>query len=92
MENRRMRVRHALSALALCMTLLGACASGPRTPVSESDRLAAVPIGASGVRYWADAPASAYNSARRAIIQEGRPFTYLAPTAAKPLPAVASRR
>jgi hypothetical protein len=73
-----MWVRHALFALGLCTTLLGACASGTRTPVTEPDRLAAVPIGASGVRYWADAPASTYYSARRAIIQEGRPFTYLA--------------
>jgi predicted acylesterase/phospholipase RssA len=67
-----------LFALALCTTLLGACASGPRTPVTESDQLAAIPIGASGVRYWADAPASTYDSARRAVTQEGRPFTYLA--------------
>jgi predicted acylesterase/phospholipase RssA len=73
-----MWVRHALFALALCTTLLGACASGARIPVTESDQSAAVPIGASGVRYWADAPASTYDSARRAIIQEGRPFTYLA--------------
>lgn len=73
-----MRVRGALFALGLCMTLLGACASGPRTPVTDSGRLAAVPIAASGVRYWADAPASTFESARRAIIQEGRPFTYLA--------------
>jgi predicted acylesterase/phospholipase RssA len=78
MEHREMWVRRALFALPLCATLLGACVSGPRNPVTESDRLAAVPIGASGVRYWADAPASTYESAPRAIIQEGQPFIYLA--------------
>ena len=77
LKSRGTYVRHALFAVALCTTLVGACASGPRTSVTESDRAAAIPIDASGVRYSADAPASTYNSARRAITQEGLPFTYL---------------
>jgi hypothetical protein len=40
-----MWVRRALFALALCTTLLGACASGPRTPVTEESPELSFPIG-----------------------------------------------
>jgi hypothetical protein len=70
---------HALRALALSTALLGACASDPRTPFTESDEMTAVAIGAPNIRYWADATASAVQGvARRAVVQKGRPFVYLA--------------
>ena len=65
--------------LALCTFLLGACASVPRTSFTEADQIAAVPTGRNAIRYWADTPASAFQGgARRAIVQKGRPFIYLA--------------
>jgi hypothetical protein len=70
---------HALRALALSAALLGACASDPRTPFTESDEMTAVAIGAPNIRYWADATARAVHSAARpAVVQKGRPFVYLA--------------
>jgi predicted acylesterase/phospholipase RssA len=74
-----MKLRHAVLALALCAVLLGACASAPRTPFTEADQMAAVPAGTHIVRYWADAPASAFQGAAlHAVVQKGRPFIYLA--------------
>ena len=74
-----MNLGHALRALALSTALLGACASDPRTPFTESDEMTAVAIGAPNIRYWADATASAVQGvARRAVVQKGRPFVYLA--------------
>lgn len=74
-----MRLRHGVLALALCMVLLGACASAPRTPFTEADQMAAVPIGRRSIRFWADAPVSVFHdAARRAGVQMGRPFIYLA--------------
>jgi predicted acylesterase/phospholipase RssA len=66
------------AALTLCL-LAGGCASAPRTTFTEADEDAAAPGGLSPVRYWADAPASAFQGTkRRAVPQKGRPFTYLA--------------
>jgi hypothetical protein len=55
-----MRLTHIVFAPALCAVLLGACASEPRAPFTEAEQMAAVPIGMHSVRYWADAPASAF--------------------------------
>jgi predicted acylesterase/phospholipase RssA len=74
-----MNLGHALPALALSTVLLGACASAPRTPFSETDEMTAVAIGAPNIRYWADATASTIQGvARHAVVQKGRPFVYLA--------------
>ena len=68
-----------LRALVLSTALLGACASDPRTPFTESDEMTAVPIGTPNIRYWADATASTVQGvARRAVVQKGRPFVYIA--------------
>jgi Patatin-like phospholipase len=41
--------------------------------------MATVPTGTRSIRYWADAPVSAFQgAARRAAAQKGRPFVYLA--------------
>jgi predicted patatin/cPLA2 family phospholipase len=70
------RIAAALLTLSL---LLGACASTPRAAFTEAEEDAAAPSGFNAVRYWADAPASAFqNTQRRATPQKGRPFTYLA--------------
>ena len=53
-----MRPRRAVFVLALSTALLGACASDPRTPFTESEEMTAVAIGAPNIRYWADATAS----------------------------------
>jgi predicted acylesterase/phospholipase RssA len=59
--------------------MLSACAMEPRTPFTEADQMAAIPIVASNIRYWADAPESVcQNAARRAVVQKGSPFIYLA--------------
>jgi predicted acylesterase/phospholipase RssA len=64
----------ALSALSLC-----ACASEPRNNFTEAEQMAALPIGKPSIRYWADTTASGFqNTARRAVVQIGRPFVYLA--------------
>jgi predicted acylesterase/phospholipase RssA len=74
-----MNLGHALRGLALSAALLGACASDPRTPFTESDEMTAVAIGAPNIRYWADATASTIRGvARHAVVQKGRPFVYLA--------------
>jgi predicted acylesterase/phospholipase RssA len=74
-----MSLGHALRAFVLSTAVLGACASDPRTPFTESDEMTAVAIGAPDIRYWADATASAIQGvARRAVVQKGRPFVYLA--------------
>src|SRR5258708_1801778 len=74
-----MRLRYALAALVTCGVLLGACASEPRTPFTEADQMAAVETGPHSLRFWADAPASTFqNTARRPVVQKGRPFVYLA--------------
>jgi hypothetical protein len=74
-----MNLGHALRALVLSTALLGACASDPRTPFTESDEMTAVAIGAPNIRYWADATASTIQGvARHALVQKGRPFVYLA--------------
>ncbi len=74
-----MSLVHALRALVLSAVLLGACASEPRTPFTESEQMAAVPIGMSNIRYWADSTAHTVQGvARHAVVQKGRPFVYLA--------------
>jgi predicted acylesterase/phospholipase RssA len=74
-----MNLGHALRALVLSTALLGACASDPRTPFTESEEMTAVAIGAPNIRYWADATASTIQGvARHAVVQKGRPFVYLA--------------
>jgi predicted acylesterase/phospholipase RssA len=70
---------NALAILLALSLLAGGCASVPRAPFTEAEEDAAAPSGLSAVRYWADAPASAFqNTKRRAVPQKGRPFTYLA--------------
>jgi predicted acylesterase/phospholipase RssA len=73
-----MRLGRSVLALGLCAAVLGACASDPRMPFTKADELAAVPIGVNSVRYWADAPGSAFQNSRRPVVQKGQPFTYLA--------------
>src|ERR1019366_5822940 len=74
-----MSLARASRAFVLSAALLGGCASDPRTPFTESDEMSAVAIGAPNIRYWADATASALQgTARRAVVQKGRPFIYLA--------------
>jgi predicted acylesterase/phospholipase RssA len=74
-----MKGRLAISGLTLCALLLGACANAPRAPFTEADQAAAVPTGPKPIRYWADAPVSAFQgTTRRALAQKGQPFTYLA--------------
>ncbi len=66
-------------ALASCELLLCACASEPRAPFTKADQMAAVPTGARNIRYWADAPERiVQDAARRAVVQKGQPFAYLA--------------
>jgi hypothetical protein len=55
-----MRFRHVIPALVLYAVLLGACASQSRTAFTEADQMAAVTTGARSIRYWADAPVSAF--------------------------------
>jgi predicted acylesterase/phospholipase RssA len=74
-----MRLRQAVLALAPCTLLLSACSIEPRIPFTEADQMAAVPVGARSIRYWADAPESVFqNAARGAVAQKGQPFIYLA--------------
>jgi len=73
-----MKVIQAVCALSLCIALLGSCASTPRAPFTEVDEMAAVAPGTHNIRYLADAPANTYKGARHAIVQQGRPFIYLA--------------
>jgi len=74
-----MRIRFAFLALALCSALLGACAIEPRTFFTQADQMAAVPTDTRNIRFWADAPESLFqNAARRAVVQNGEPFAYLA--------------
>jgi predicted patatin/cPLA2 family phospholipase len=69
----------AVATLALSAVLLGGCATAPRTPFTAADEAAAFPAGPNPIRYWADAPVSAFQGAsRRAVPQKGLPFTYLA--------------
>lgn len=66
-------------ALGLCGALVSGCASEPRAAFTYADQMAAVPIGARSIRYWADAPENILqNAARRAVVQKGKPFAYLA--------------
>ena len=79
MTGDRLGLGRAFLALALSVVLLGACASAPRTSFTEADQIAAIPTGPHAIRYWADAPVSAFQGAdRRAVAQKGRPFIYLA--------------
>ena len=74
-----MRLKCSFLALALCAVSLGACASAPRTPFTEAEQMAALPVGKPSIRYWADVTASTFqDTARHAVVQKGRPFTYLA--------------
>ena len=73
-----MKVIHAVCALPLCIGLLGSCASAPRATFTQVDEMATVATGARNIRYLADAPADTYKGARHAIVQQGRPFIYLA--------------
>ena len=73
------RPARAIIALALSATLIAACATAPRTPFTEAEQMAAVSTGPHPIRYWADAPVSAFQDVgRRAVAQKGRPFIYLA--------------
>jgi predicted acylesterase/phospholipase RssA len=66
-------------SFALGAALLAGCASDPRTSFTETEQMTAVAIGAPNVRYWADATATALQgSVRPAVVQNGRPFVYLA--------------
>lgn len=69
----------ALGAAIFGAAMLSACAIEPRTPFTEADQMAAIPIAVRGIRYWADTPESVFQkAARRAIVQQGSPFIYLA--------------
>ena len=68
----------ALAAIAVGAALLGGCASGSRTVFTEAEQMSAAPSGAPGIRYWADAPAGAFQGARHVVAEPGRPFVYLA--------------
>ena len=66
-------------ALASCEILLSGCASEPRVPFSQADQMAALPLGAHPIRFWADDPESVLqDAARRAVVQKGQNFAYLA--------------
>ena len=70
--------RVPLSAL-MAVVMLAGCATEPRTPYSETEAAAAIPIGERDLRYWADASGSdAHGFHRAALVQKGRPFVYLA--------------
>ena len=76
-----MRRRSSLVFLALasCNLLLGACASEPRIAFTNADQMAAVPTDARNIRFWANAPENVLqDAARRAVVQKGQPFAYLA--------------
>lgn len=73
-----MKVIHAACALSLCIALLGSCASAPRATFTEVDEMATVTTGTHNIRYLADAPANTYKGARHAMVQQRRPFIYLA--------------
>jgi predicted acylesterase/phospholipase RssA len=78
-QGRFMRPRRTGLIFAFCAAILSACAMEPRTPFTEADQMAAIPIVAKNIRYWADAPESVFqNAARRAVVQKGSPFIYLA--------------
>jgi predicted patatin/cPLA2 family phospholipase len=65
--------------LASCGFLLCGCASEPRIPFSQADQRAAVPLGPHPIRFWADDPQSVVqNAERRAVVQKGQNFAYLA--------------
>ena len=65
-------------ALALGAALLSGCASPSRIAFTEAEQMAATPPGTPGIRYWADAPAGAFQGARHVVAEPGRPFIYLA--------------
>jgi predicted patatin/cPLA2 family phospholipase len=66
-------------ALASCELLLCGCASEPRVAFSQADQMAALPLGPHPIRYWADTPESlVQDAARRAVVQKGQNFAYLA--------------
>ena len=73
-----MTLRHALLTGMLCAGLLTGCASTSRLAFTEAEQMAAVPTAAPGIRYWADAPAGAFQGARHVVADPGRPFVYLA--------------
>lgn len=63
----------------MAVALLAGCATEPRTPYSEIEAAAAIPIGERDLRYWADASGSdGHGFHRAALVQKGRPFVYLA--------------
>jgi len=74
-----MKVIQAVCALSLCIALLGSCASTPRARLSPRStrwrplRQARIIFG-----IWLTRPANTYKGARHAIVQQGRPFIYLA--------------
>jgi predicted acylesterase/phospholipase RssA len=72
-------VQRRLLALMLCAVMLGGCASEPRALFTETEQAAAVPMGKRSIRFWADTPERVFqNAARRAVVQKGHPFIYLA--------------
>ncbi len=75
---RDIRAGPALISLALGAAMLGGCASSPRMAFTEAEEMAASPPGTPGIRYWADAPAGAFQGARHVVAEPGRPFVYLA--------------
>ncbi|MFE1601724.1 patatin-like phospholipase family protein [Methylobacterium sp. ID0610] len=72
---------HPVRALlaALVAAPIAACSSIPRTPYTAAEAaIATVPGQAPSIRYWADAPASAFASVSEAATSQKEPFTYLA--------------
>ncbi|ACL60647.1 patatin-like phospholipase family protein [Methylobacterium nodulans] len=71
------RVRGLLAALIAAP--VAACSSIPRVPYTAAEAaVATVPGQAPTIRYWADAPASAFAGVSRAATSQREPFTYLA--------------
>jgi hypothetical protein len=77
---RPMRILNAAAALSIMGLIIAGCANEPRIAFTEADQDAAVPAGMPGnIRYWLDEPASVFqNSPSRAVVQKGKPFSYLA--------------
>ncbi|ACA19583.1 Patatin [Methylobacterium sp. 4-46] len=77
MFHRSHPVRGLLAALVAAP--IAACSSIPRAPYTAAEAaVATVPGQAPTIRYWADAPASAFAEVSRAAVAQKEPFTYLA--------------
>ncbi|WP_407520929.1 patatin-like phospholipase family protein [Methylobacterium oryzisoli] len=77
MSHRSQWVRGLLAALVAAQ--VAACSSIPRTPYTAAEAaVATVPGQEPTIRYWADAPASAFAPVSAQAVAQREPFTYLA--------------